>query len=228
MDTSTEDPARRNGRRFGPSEHKVACDPVTHSKSQLTREEIVSAGAVSFAERGFSFSMVEQIAAHVGATESDFYVLFPSKAALAAEVVRVYADRLEQLNRATLSRCADRLDAVVAMSFAAARLTRTDPVIEAGTRLLMERDTVDANLPLPFAGWVDRITGILIDGQGSGNVVAGVDARASAETIVSAFFGLQCVSHGLGDTRRLPRLLEEFWKMTLPTLRSDRQHRSFK
>lgn len=228
MGTSAEDPARRNGCRFVPREHKLTCGPVSQGGNQLIREEIVLAGAVSFADRGFSFSKVDQIATLVGATESEFYAFFPSKAALAGEVIRVYTDRLERLNRATLSRCADRLDAVVAMSFAAARLTRTDPVIEAGTRLLMERDTVDAHLPLPFAGWVDRITGILIDGQGCGDVVAGLDPRASAETIVSAFFGLQCVSHGLGDTRRLPRLLEEFWKLTLPILRSDRKHRSIK
>jgi AcrR family transcriptional regulator len=207
--------------KFDRDHPTLATEPeTTLSKGEQTRQQIVPVAARLFAERGFRDANLDRIVAELRLTKGILYHSFPTKDKLAEVVVDLYGSRLKALNYQIRAACPNSLDAVVEMSYAAARLTHTDPVIRGGTRLLLERDMIDAPLPLPFAGWVERVTSIMREGQVRGEVVGDADPGEIAETIVEIFHGTQLVSHQMGDFRRFQRRLRRSWVTLLPVLRA--------
>jgi AcrR family transcriptional regulator len=209
--------------------NRIRSTPITQLETRIsrvqqgeqTRRQIVDAAAKDFADRGYLGVNLGDVVAKLDLSKGALYHFFPTKDALALEIVNLYMASLRELNEATVAAYDNRLDALVEMSYAAARLSRSNPVIRAGTRLLAERSLIGTDLPLPFAGWVARVTQILEQGQVRGEIKPDVDAPITAATIVAFFHGAQTVSHELDESRHFVRRLELFWCIFIPALRPE-------
>ncbi|WP_035791765.1 ScbR family autoregulator-binding transcription factor [Kitasatospora mediocidica] len=185
-----------------------------------TRAQVLEAAAVLFAERGFRGTNVQDVAAQVSMTKGAVYFHFPNKDSLAVGVVEehyarwpVLLDRIRTKNLAPLATVEELFDR-------AARAFRDDPVIQAGARLQIERDYIDAPLPEPYVGWTERVATLLHDARAAGELRSGVDPDEAAAFLVAAFFGLQHISEVLNHRKDIVKRWHAMRDLTFYSLRA--------
>lgn len=165
-------------------------------KGQATRAHLVDVASRVFAERGYAATRFSELIAESGLTKGAFYFYFPSKAALAAEVVReqdrrwVARVRERVLTRATpREQLADLIPAMI-------ELLAQDPGAWSVVRLvreLAEDPPTDAPVEKPMDGWLTLLTGIIVDGQRAGDFRDDIDAAVLATVLVGAFDGIKAL-----------------------------------
>jgi AcrR family transcriptional regulator len=188
-----------------------------------TRELILTAAAAAFAERGYCGVNLADVVEDLGFTKGALYFYFPNKESLACEIVQRHFDAWELLASAALAETDDLLDALVKMTHDLADAFRSDPITRAGTRLSRERNVINAELPVPFVGWITKLTDLLRRAQDAGQLRDGVDPKALARLVVSFFYGAQAVSEQLVGRDDLHKRLDDFWSLILPQLRAGSQ-----
>ena len=187
-------------------------------RAEGTRQRIVEAAAVAFAERGYMGVNLADVVESLGLTKGALYYFFPTKESLAVEIVERHFQAWPPVVGEVLAAHDNELDAVVALTFHVATMFDSDALARAGTRLSAEHNLIEAELPKPFVGWVDTVTDILNEGLENGTVRSGVDPRQSAEILVAFFAGAHRVATELHEEEGLPRRLEAFWSQYRPLL----------
>jgi AcrR family transcriptional regulator len=178
-----------------------------------TRESLVRAAAEVFEHFGYSTATMEQIAAQAQSTKGALYFHFVSKAALAQEVVTqqhaIWADLARSSSEWGLNglETVERLIQEVSWSYA------DNPLMRAGVRLANEQVQVNAELAVPFVGWIKRLTSLLRAGQRDGSVSAEINCAAAARSIVASFYGIEEMSSRLTGREDLDRRVREWWKL---------------
>lgn len=162
---------------------------------------------------------LNNVVGELGLTKGALYYFFPTKESLASEIVRRHTEAFEPVARAALAEHDDLLDALIDLGRGMADKFANDDVTRAGTRLLTERMLIKAELPEPFIEWIARITALLQAGQERGQVRADVDAAATAQMLVSYFYGAQTLSAQFTNHQDLRSRVENFWVMAEPWLR---------
>jgi hypothetical protein len=105
------------------------------------------------------------------------------------------------------------------MSYRVGRGYQTDSFTLAANRLSNERNLIRIELPLPFVGWIERVTQLLEAAKTHGQVRMNIDSAATAQLMVSFFYGAQAVSEHLTDRQDLLGRLDTFWELMEPSLR---------
>lgn len=144
------------------------------------RQEIVTAAAGLFRERGIGGVSVPELMSAAGLTHGGFYGHFPSKGALAAEAVGAAAD---ELGKAVATLIAaegeDRAAALAAVvTFYLSRRHRDEPAHGCPTAALIDyaRDSDDPALAAVYRDGVDHLAGtiqsLLPEGKGRPEALA--------------------------------------------------------
>lgn len=188
-------------------------------RGEATRERILRAAAEAFDRRGYLGVNLNDVVRQLGLTKGALYYFFPTKEALATEIVRRHFAAWEPISLELVARHANLIDALIEISMVVAEMYQTDCYARAGARLSTERNLIDADLPEPFEGWVARATTLLELAKGRGQVRSSVDARATAETMVAFFYGAQLVSSHVNGRQDLLDRVRHFWKLVEPSLR---------
>ncbi|MDP9073268.1 MAG: TetR/AcrR family transcriptional regulator [Actinomycetota bacterium] len=184
----------------------------------MTRERIVLAAAEAFDQRGYLGVNLKDVVDQIGLTKGALYYFFPTKEDLAVEIVNRHYSALVPIAREALTTSDNKLDALVEMTYRAARIAESDPIARAGTRLSMERNLIRAELPRPFELGIGGTTRLLEMAKSAGQVRADVDPAATAEVLMAFFFGAHSISRMDARTDLVTRL-EQFWLLFLPALR---------
>ncbi|MDH6129521.1 ScbR family autoregulator-binding transcription factor [Kitasatospora sp. GP82] len=170
---------------------------LRQSRAMRTRVHVLRCAAEVFAERGFGASSVKDVADRAQLTKGAVYFHFPSKELLATAVVEALYERwpvmladVQQEELGPLGTAREMLDRT-AVAF------RDDPIVQAGARLQIERDLIEAELPPPYSDWTALLTGLLEEARAAGELREGVDPGAAARTLVAGFFGMQHISDNL-------------------------------
>ncbi|MDR6971574.1 TetR/AcrR family transcriptional regulator [Leifsonia shinshuensis] len=187
------------------------------------RERILTAGADLFGRRSYASIGVAEICAAAGVPKGSFYYFFPSKQALALEVVDRHwewqrgewmriltsvapvVDRLRDLFVATAQMQSDALKgtgAVVGCLFGNLAL-----------ELSTQDDPVRARLQEIFEEQIDIVEATLREAEAAGDLHV-ADARESAKAIVAQIEGLVLFAKLYND----PAQLESLWRSSMMLL----------
>src|SRR6266540_2358361 len=176
-------------------------------RGEATRRQILEAAARAFAEHGYSGISLNDIVRESGLTKGAFYFHFPSKEALA---IAVFRDRQERWVGQTMSavmqhpRAIDQLDAMLDVG---CDIHERDGSAHAISRLCNEwssQEDLAKHSRSHLKTWFDITTQLILRAQEEGDVRGDIDARVVAETICSAFIGIEEISatmSGLADFR---------------------------
>jgi AcrR family transcriptional regulator len=189
------------------------------SRGEATRERILEAAARAFDRRGYLGVNLNDVVQELGLTKGALYHFFPTKELLAAEIVRRHFAAWERLAGRVVGEHDNLVDALIEMSYRVGRGYQTDSFTRAATRLSNERNLIRIELPEPFVGWIERVTQLLDTAKTRGQVDTGLDSAASAQLMVSFFYGAQTVSQQLTDRQDLLARLDKFWELMEPSLR---------
>src|SRR5579872_1242254 len=155
---------------IGMSDTETPLRPATPQsrRAEATRERILRAAAEAFDQRGYLGVNLNDVVRELGLTKGALYYFFPTKEALAAEIVRRHFGVWEPLATDVLAKHSNLIDALIEISMVVAAMYQTDCYARAGARLSAERNLINADLPEPFQGWIARVTTLLEMGKQRG------------------------------------------------------------
>ncbi|GAA0573319.1 ScbR family autoregulator-binding transcription factor [Paractinoplanes ferrugineus] len=174
-----------------------------------TRDHILIVAAQLFAERGYPYTSITEIADRVGMTKGAVYFHFRDKEAIAAEIVRELYNRWRVRIDEALAMQVSPLETLQALLDNAADRFFEDDIVKAGARLQADRSLSDTTLPEPYVEWISTIATLLARAKGAGQLRDGVDPESSAYILVSGFFGLQHLCDILNHRDDMPRRWQE-------------------
>jgi AcrR family transcriptional regulator len=191
---------RLRPQRSGPKE-------PTQERARRTRALILNAAAETFAEEGYSSVTLQDVADRAKLTKGAVYFHFGNKEALALAVVEEHSNRWQPMEDHVRALGLSPLETMLAVLDQAAEAFASDTVVQAGARLQIERALINADLPLPYVGWHDRLAQLASEAREAGQLRPECDPRVLARVFIAAFFGMQHISDVL--TRRAD-LLERY------------------
>ncbi|MFJ6517958.1 AcrR family transcriptional regulator [Streptomyces filamentosus] len=177
-------------------------------RSARTRALVLRKAAEVFAERGYRETSVKDVAELTGMTKGAVYHHFPSKEALAVALVEEHYARWPKILEDVSGRGLTPLETALEVMNRVVDAFGNDSVTLAGARLQNERASINVQLPVPYVGWIEVMTGLFEEAERAGELREGMVPEHLARLIVAAFFGTQHVSATLTDRADL----QERWR----------------
>ncbi|WP_369391969.1 ScbR family autoregulator-binding transcription factor [Streptomyces sp. CG1] len=193
-----------------------AVSDLKQERAIRTRALILDAAAQAFADKGYPDTTLLDVAQLTGATKGAVYFHFANKNALAVAVTEEFYVRLRSLVQEVEK---EELPPVIKIGRLLTRtgeMFRQDAVIKAGARLQIEQSLIDADLPTPFLGFGEAVTGLLRAAEAEGALPAGSDPEVLGRVLVSAFFGAQHMSWVINDRADITDRVREVLDVVLP------------
>ncbi len=190
---------------------------VSNARPADTRERILLAAAIEFADRGYAGTSIAQIADRATTGKGLVQYHFKAKSEMAVALVRAAFSRAPFANVLDVD-SVHGLGAVVESIRSVAGAFRDDVQVRAAVRLMREYHLIPVTLPTPYVGWIARIGGLLREAELAGEVRPGLDVDREAWHLVSYFSGVQELSNRLTERADLPERIEEMLVRALATL----------
>ncbi|MGW7259267.1 ScbR family autoregulator-binding transcription factor [Streptomyces sp. NPDC054834] len=195
---------------------KAAPRELKQERAGRTRRVLLNAAATAFAAKGFPAVTLQDIADLAEMTKGAVYFHFTNKEAVAVAVTEEFYTQLPAIAEAVTARQLPPLDAVAELLLQTAVALRDNPVMQAGARLQIERNLVDADMPTPFSGFTQLITELLAQAQDEDMLRPTTDIASVARVIVAAFFGSQHISWVQHNREDLTDRVQEIIDITIP------------
>lgn len=196
--------------------------PTTRSEQKAaTRRRILEVAAAHFAAKGYAATSLNDLSAALGLTKGTIFFHFSSKAELARAISEDVAEQWAPLLAAHEERGTRGLAALVDASRQVATFYQESAVFRAASRLRLEAENIDADLPVPFVGWIDLARTYLAQAAADGELVEGVDVDETAWHVVAWFEGVQTVSTHLAHLDDLTDRVDGMWRILLRAVARD-------
>jgi AcrR family transcriptional regulator len=192
-------------------------------RAEATRRQILDAAARAFAEHGYRGISLNDIVRESGLTKGAFYFHFPSKEALALAVFR---DKQEAWIGRTMGAVLQRpraIEQLEAMLDVGCDIYETDVAARAVSRLCHELASEEDLRPHSQAHlqtWFDITEQLIVRAQAEGDVRAEIDPRTTAETICTAFIGVEEVSAAMSGLQDFRGRIEGLRTLVLAALKT--------
>ncbi|HEX8859754.1 MAG TPA: helix-turn-helix domain-containing protein [Actinomycetes bacterium] len=164
-------------------------------RGAATRRHLLAVATEQFLAHGYACTSLSDLIRAAGLTKGAFYHHFPSKEALAVEVVRVrQAEEAAAVVQAAVGydRAVDQLRAAVQT---ASDLKDQDQGEATSMQRLCAELAADSELAPQIAKicdtWIDSAADLVARAQLQGDIRADVDARQAAEMLVATFLGAE-------------------------------------
>lgn len=191
-----------------------------------TRSQVLISAAELLSTKGYRNTSMQDVADRVGMTKGAVYFHFRTKEALAVAVVQHHYGQWPDTVRSIKASGLGPMDTIEEVLNRAATAFQTDPVMQAGARLQLERPLIDTNLPQPYVDWTTLLTQLFAEAEHAGELRAGITPQAAARTLVGAFFGMQHISDTLTHRADLRERWHETREILFYSLRNQSAHRS--
>ncbi|MFJ9566411.1 ScbR family autoregulator-binding transcription factor [Streptomyces fuscichromogenes] len=189
---------------------------LKQERASRTRRQLLDAAASAFAEKGFPAVTLQDIADRAEVTKGAVYFHFTNKEAVAVAVTEEFYRQLPAVAESVTARQLPPLDAVAELLLQTAIALRDNAVMQAGARLQIERNLVDADMPTPFSEFTQLITTLLAQAQAEGTVRPTIGIAPMARVVVAAFFGSQHISWVQHNREDLTDRVQEIIDVVLP------------
>ncbi|HZG95501.1 MAG TPA: TetR/AcrR family transcriptional regulator [Mycobacteriales bacterium] len=166
-------------------------------KGDQTRRHIVTVAAEAFAERGYAGTSLNDVIRATGLTKGGFYFHFPSKEALALEVMHVKQQEWAGKVVTAAAVHPRAIDQLVAMASALVDLHDTDPTfgsVHALSRELCTDADLEPQTSQHLTAWTMLVADVIRRAQIEGDAKPDVDPDALADMAVCAFIGIEEIS----------------------------------
>jgi AcrR family transcriptional regulator len=180
-----------------------------------TRGNLVAAAAEVFNRDGFAGANLHEVCARADVTKGALYCHFPSKNALAIAVIERQSLLWHEVRRELCDRGTGPVQMLIDLSFELAERVRTDPVVRAGSRLVLDAGLFDVAAASQFTGWVAIVRDLLRAARQADELLPDVDVRAAAEGIVAEWIGAQLLSLAMTGECELCSRLTAMWRLRL-------------
>ncbi|MBG6058837.1 AcrR family transcriptional regulator [Cryobacterium sp. MP_M5] len=187
------------------------------ARSVETRERILAAAAIEFADRGYAGTSIALIAEKSATGKGLVQYHFKAKSDIALAIVRSAFSQAPFANVLGVD-TVHGLEAVVTSIRSVAGAFRDDVRVRAAVRLMREYHLIPVALPMPYVGWIARIGALLREAEAAGEIRPGLDADREAWHLVGYFSGVQEISNRLSAREDLPERIEEMLDRALVTL----------
>ncbi|MER6995315.1 ScbR family autoregulator-binding transcription factor [Streptomyces sp. NPDC000410] len=177
-----------------PSAEKQQPRAPKQERARRTRAHILQVAAEIFAERGYPSVSLQDVADGAAMTKGAVYFHYTNKEALAVAVVQEHYAHWVPMIAEVRARGLTPLETLLAVLDGAAEAFRSDTMVQAGARLQIERSLIGTDLPTPYVGWLELLTGLATEALEAGQLRPDTDPAALARVIVAAFFGTQHIS----------------------------------
>lgn len=195
---------------------KAAPRELKQERANRTRRQLLDAAAAAFAEKGFPAVTLQDITDRAEVTKGAVYFHFMNKEAVAIAVTEEFYTQLPSIAESVMARQLPPLDAASEFLLETAVFLRDNRVAQAGARLQIERNLVDADMPTPFSGFTQLIAELLAQAQDEGTLRPTADIAAMARVVVAAFFGSQHISWVQHNREDLTDRVQEIIDVVLP------------
>ncbi|MER7916519.1 MULTISPECIES: ScbR family autoregulator-binding transcription factor [unclassified Streptomyces] len=189
---------------------------LKQQRAVRTRGQVLDAAAEAFATRGFPTVTVQDVAELAGVTKGAVYFHFANKEALALAVAEEFYHLLGIIGQEVKDAGLPPLAAVAQLLTRTAVAFRDETMVQAGARLQIERSLIGAELPMPYLGYTESVTGWLRQAHEAGQLPGSVNPEATARVLVSAFFGAQHMSWVLNDRADIAERVREILAAVVP------------
>lgn len=194
----------------------------TTDRAGVTHRHIIEVAAHAFAEHGYSGISLNDIVRESGLTKGAFYFHFPSKEALALEVFRDRQDRWVAKTLAGVMEHPKAIDQLDAMLDIGCEIHEGDASARAISRLCQEwssqEDLVEHSRS-HLTRWFEITEELIRRGQQEGDIRLEVDARRTAETLCSAFIGVEEVSAAMSGLQDFRARIDGLRALTLAAIK---------
>ena len=183
-----------------------------------TRQALLDAASIEFDANGYLATRLVDISSRAGVTRGSLYFHFDSKANVASALATYQYERwAEYIPR---RRHEGYRGVRLLMLFAHDLVVgfRDDVASRSAVALIKERRQVEADLPSPFQGWMDQVSGLLIEARDDGELGQFVNIDDAAWLIVASVFGIQEVGDQLEQRQGICERLDSLWLYVLPGL----------
>jgi AcrR family transcriptional regulator len=180
----------------------VAIQTPTTERGETTRRHILEVAAGAFARDGYAGASLNDLIRATGLTKGGFYFHYPSKEALALDVLRYKQEQWTGRVAAAVSAQPRAVDQLTTMVDALCTLHEEDPSAKSIGKLcreLAEDRQLAPQLMPQFTTWVDLTSALFARAQAEGDMRVDLDARIVGEMAVASFLGLELISEVTGD-----------------------------
>lgn len=188
---------------------------IKQERAERTREAIIRAAAAVFERDGFTTAPLGDITRKATVTKGALYFHFTSKEELAFAIIDAEEQAAGELIESVMSTDSPPLQKLIDISFRWAHLIQSNPIVQAGLRMIIEQGTYSRPMPLPYNAWQELSAQLLTQAQERGELERSVDVRSMAEFIVSSFTGAQIVSQVVSGHKDLVQRVERMWQLLL-------------
>jgi AcrR family transcriptional regulator len=198
--------------------------PATE-RGEITRRHILEVAAAAFAENGYAGTSLNDVIKGAGVTKGGFYFHFPSKEALALDVLRMKQEQWAGRVVAATMRHPRAIDQLIGMVDAVTTLHEEDPSARAIGRLCTElSDDPDLapQMAPQFTTWIELASSLINKAQQEGDLRTDVDPDVAAEIAVANFVGQDLISKVATGGRDLRARTYRTAAFFLDLLRPDR------
>lgn len=188
--------------------------PGTSDRGDETRRRILAAAVELFCAHGIAGTSVNDVIHAGGVTKGGFYFHFPSKAELAAEVLRAIADEQREDIVAAVGVHERAIDQLAALARAAAG---AHPNASAAALCRLGFEIAGTEGPPPpgaFDEWFALTADLIRRAQLEGDADPDVDPQFAGRYVVTAFVGFEHVAELLRDRISLVDDVEPFLELT--------------
>ena len=181
-------------------------------RAEITRQAILDGAARAFDSAGFGITSLSDIAQEAGVTKGALYFHFPSKEALAKELMG------DQFDIASVVEGTERpgVQTAIDLTHRMAYDLRTSVRVRAGIRLVIELGSFTDPNPTVYNKWIETVRDCLAPAQGRGDVRPEVNVTDIAVYVVGAFAGVQIMSQVRMGREDLHHRVADMWTFLLP------------
>ncbi|GAQ51748.1 ScbR family autoregulator-binding transcription factor [Streptomyces acidiscabies] len=179
-------------------------------RAEVTRTALIRAAAEMFGQVGFERATVKGIAERAGLTLGAVYFHFRNKEHLAREIV------VSQALFVVPPHPSEGLQHVVDLTLMWACRMLSDPLLQAGARLVMDQENFVAPEQNSHRQWADVLVEHLRAARARRELSPGVDVEELARVLVNACTGAQIHSRIETEYQDLPDRVEAIWRCLLP------------
>lgn len=187
---------------------------VHQDRAIATRLHIIESAAAVFDTSGFAGASLGKIVKEASTTRGALHFHFPSKEDLANAVIAEHNRRMTVVIEEIAHTDSSALEQMILISEITAKQIDHDPVVRAGTRLLMEL-TYSGNLPLAYRVWIDACADLVRQAITDGDIIPTVSPEAVAYQVIAGLAGIQMVSSVLSGRQDLAHRVHSMWQLLL-------------
>ncbi|MDX2546629.1 ScbR family autoregulator-binding transcription factor [Streptomyces sp. WI04-05B] len=178
-----------------------------------TRRAILEAAGAVFDEHGYTSTTISMVLERAEVTKGALYFHFPSKESLAQAVLH------EQVPFGSVPTQPCKLQEIIDMTFVVGQRLLTNSLLRGSVRLAVDQETPNhVDHSEPFRQWSERLTSLMEQARGQGELLPTVDPPETVDLLVGGFTGIQLMSRAMTDRADLGHRLSVLWAHVLPSI----------